>query len=103
MTQISGAGAGGVSPLRSSSRLHQRAGVGAQGPSFADTLKAALGDVQQSQDQAQNIIGQYVRGEPVELHEVMIAAEEAGIALETLVAIRNKLTDAYRAVIQMQS
>jgi flagellar hook-basal body complex protein FliE len=34
---------------------------------------------------------------------VMIAAEEAGIALETLVAVRNKITDAYRAVIQMQS
>ena len=103
MTPIQATGTGGVGSVAGASRLHRPVVGAGQGPSFADTLKAALGDVQQSQDQAQNIIGQYVRGEPVELHEVMLAAEEAGIALETLVAVRNKLTDAYRAVIQMQS
>jgi flagellar hook-basal body complex protein FliE len=103
MSQIRGPGVAGVASIGGASRLHRPVGGGNQGPSFADTLKAALGDVQQSQDQAQNMIGKYVRGEPVELHEVMMAAEEAGIALETLVAVRNKLTDAYRAVIQMQS
>ena len=33
----------------------------------------------------------------------MAATEEAGIALEMLIEIRNKLTEAYRSVIQMQS
>jgi flagellar hook-basal body complex protein FliE len=45
----------------------------------------------------------FMRGEPVELHQVMAAAEEAGIALEMLVELRNKLTDAYRTLVNMQS
>lgn len=103
MTQISGTGVARVARIGSSGGPQDPLTVGGEGPSFGDTLKAALGDIQHSQDQAQNIIGQYIRGEPVELHDVMLATEEAGIALETLVAVRNKLTDAYRAVIQMQS
>lgn len=43
-----------------------------------------------------------MRGEPVELHQVMAASEEAGIALEFLVEMRNKVTDAYRSVMNMQ-
>ena len=45
----------------------------------------------------------FVNGEPVELHQVMAAAEEAGISLEMLVEVRNKVTEAYRTVINMQS
>jgi flagellar hook-basal body complex protein FliE len=74
-----------------------------KGASFQDALKAALGDVSQLQSEAQSAIGSFVRGEPVELHQVMAAAEEAGIALELLIEIRNKLTEAYRAVINMQN
>ena len=71
--------------------------------SFADTLKQALGEVSALQDDAQDAIAAFVSGQPVELHQVMAAAEEAGIALEMLIEIRNKLTEAYRALVQMQS
>lgn len=70
--------------------------------SFADTLKAALGDVSQLQNDAKDLIAAFVRGEPVEVHQVMAAAEEAAISLELLVEIRNKLTEAYRTVMNMQ-
>ena len=73
------------------------------GPSFGDTLKRALGEASEAQDVAQDYLGKFLRGEPVELHQVMAAGEEAGIAVEMLVEIRNKLTDAYRAVMNMQS
>lgn len=70
--------------------------------SFADTLKAALGDVSQLQGDAKDLIAAFVRGEPVEVHQVMAAAEEAALSLELLVEIRNKLTEAYRTVMNMQ-
>jgi flagellar hook-basal body complex protein FliE len=73
------------------------------GASFKDTLKRALGDVVELQETARDAIGAFVRGEPVELHQVMAAAEEAGIALDLLIEIRNKLTEAYRTVIGMQA
>jgi flagellar hook-basal body complex protein FliE len=77
--------------------------MGGQGDvSFADTLKGALGEVQELQTEAKDAIGAFLRGDPVEIHEVMAATEEAGIALDMLIEIRNKLADAYRSVIQMQ-
>lgn len=77
----------------------------ATGPSrsFAETLERALGEVSALQGEARDAIGAFVSGQPVELHEVMAAAEEAGIALEMLIEIRNKVTEAYRSVMQMQS
>lgn len=101
-TRIDGIGRiGGALPLdRGGFRLD---GFGTGGVSFADTLKQALGDVVDLQDAAQDAIGAFVRGEPVELHQVMAAAEEAGIALDMLIELRNKVTDAYRTVINMQS
>ena len=72
------------------------------GPSFADSLKRALNEVSTSQETAQDYIQRFVRGEPVELHQVMAAAEEASISLEMLVEMRNKIMDAYRTVVSMQ-
>ncbi len=75
--------------------------VPAGGQSFGDTLKRAIGEVSASQEVSQNYIDRFVRGEPVELHQVMAAAEEASISLEMLVELRNKLMDAYKTVMQM--
>lgn len=69
--------------------------------SFGDTLKRALNEVSTSQETSQNYIDRFVRGEPVELHQVMAAAEEAQLSLEMLVEMRNKLMDAYKTVMSM--
>jgi flagellar hook-basal body complex protein FliE len=71
------------------------------GTSFADTLKKAIGDVSAQQDTAQDYIQKFVSGQPVELHQVMAASEEAEMSLEMLVELRNKLTDAYKTVMSM--
>lgn len=72
------------------------------GGSFADTLKQMIGEVSGLQENSQDAIQAFVNGEPVEIHQVMAAIEEAGIALELLIEVRNRLTEAYRTVIQMQ-
>ena len=72
------------------------------GASFGDTLKKAISEVSDSQDNARDQVSAFLRGEPVELHQVMAATEEAGIALEMLIEVRNKFTEAYRTVINMQ-
>jgi flagellar hook-basal body complex protein FliE len=71
-------------------------------PSFGDFFKRAMNDASDLQTDAQEMIRAYMRGEPVELHQVMAAAEESSISLELLVEIRNKLTEAYRTVMNMQ-
>ncbi len=72
------------------------------GPSFGDLFKRALGEASGLENDAQSVISAFLRGEPVELHQVMAASEEAAISLEMLVEVRNKLTDAYRNIMNMQ-
>lgn len=91
-----------VSPLERGRGL-SLGGVGGSEAPFGDLLKRALGDVQAMQQTKDDTIGAFLRGEPVELHQVMAAAEEASLSLEFLVEARNKLTDAYRAVMNMQA
>lgn len=71
--------------------------------SFGETLTRAINEVSAAQEHSAAMTAAFVNGEPVELHQVMAAAEEAGISLEMLVEVRNKFTEAYRTVINMQS
>ena len=72
------------------------------GGSFGDLFKKAINDTSGMQDNAKDMIAAYLRGEPVELHQVMAASEEASISLELLVELRNKLTETYRTVMNIQ-
>lgn len=104
MESIGRLGMQGVSPIGEGAGV--RVGglrPNGEGVSFGDVLKQALGEVSKLQEEAQDAIAAFVRGEPVELHQVMAATEEAGIALDMLIEIRNKLTEAYRTVISMQA
>jgi len=71
------------------------------GAGFGDLFKRAINDTSGLQSDAKDMIGAFLRGEPVELHQVMAASEEAQISLELLVEIRNKLTEAYRSVMNV--
>ena len=92
----------GVSPPSVEGMTHAfPADVEPQGPSFGDVFKKVVGDTGQMQTDAQDLIGAFLRGEPVELHQVMAASEEASISLQLLVELRNKMTDAYRTIMNL--
>jgi flagellar hook-basal body complex protein FliE len=78
-------------------------GDGASGNSFGDTLTSMINKVSDAQDTATDLTTKFLRGDDVELHQVMAATEEASISLEMMVELRNKVTDAYRTLINMQS
>lgn len=71
--------------------------------SFGALLTRAIGEVSAVQERSEALTTAFVRGEPVELHQVMAAAEEAGIAIEMLVEVRNKFLEAYRTLVNMQT
>jgi flagellar hook-basal body complex protein FliE len=75
----------------------------AQGPSFGDTLKQFVNGVSDHQDAAGELRDKFLRGEPVEMHQVMAAGEEASLSLELMVELRNKVTEAYRQLVSIQS
>jgi flagellar hook-basal body complex protein FliE len=75
---------------------------GAKEGSFGDLFRQALNDTSDLQGNAKGLIEQFLRGEPVEVHQLMAASEEASISLEVLVELRNKLIEAYRTLMNMQ-
>ncbi len=77
--------------------------AGESNNSFGDTLTRALNEVSDARDRSSELTKRFANGENVELHQVMAASEEAGIALDMVIELRNKVVEAYRSVISMQS
>jgi len=92
----------GLAPFSAIERPEASMAPDRPGESFGDVFKRAIGDTQELQGNAQDMIAAFLRGDPVELHQVMAASEEATISLELLVEIRNKVTEAYRSVMNVQ-
>ncbi len=77
---------------------------GEDAPDFGQTLTTALNGISDVRDQAGDMTMRFLSGDQnVELHQVMAAQSEAGIALDLLVEMRNKLVESYRTLINMQS
>jgi flagellar hook-basal body complex protein FliE len=72
-------------------------------PDFGELFKRAINQVSDAQETSKDYVAAFVRGEPVELHQVMAASEEAGIAIDLLIQVRNKFLDAYKTVLNMQA
>lgn len=70
--------------------------------SFKDLLKKALTDLNASQVGANDAIKNLATGGEDNLHDVIIAMEQAGMTLQYAIQIRNKVLEAYQSVIQMQ-
>jgi flagellar hook-basal body complex protein FliE len=73
------------------------------GPAFANALKEAIGAVDGLQKQSEAAQASFARGEPVDLHEVLIKVEEAEVAFKAMMEVRNKLVEAYREIMRMGS
>jgi len=68
---------------------------------FGETLNGFIKDVNQSQQDSKNTVQDFVSGNGVELHEVMIAGQKAKTNLELLMEIRNKTVDMFKELTRM--
>ncbi len=71
-------------------------------PTFSQTLAQSIQQVSQVQQQADTAIVDLVTGRQQNLHQTMIAMEQAGLAFQTLMQIRNKIIIAYEEIFRMQ-
>jgi flagellar hook-basal body complex protein FliE len=72
------------------------------GPSFADTLKEAVNNVNQLHLDSDRKAQELATGKTDDIAGVMIAAEKADVALRAMVQVRNKIIDAYQEIMKMQ-
>lgn len=69
---------------------------------FGDTLTRFLNESSEAGLNSADLTKRFAAGENVEMHKVMAASEEAGLALDLVIELRNKAVDAYRTIISMQ-
>lgn len=74
---------------------------GIESSKFTDLFNDLLQSVNQAGLDASQAQEAFLAGDPVEMHQVMIKAEEAGISLDLLLEVRNKLMDAYKSIMSM--
>ena len=75
--------------------------VAENGESFSQVLERFVGDVNALQNKASESIEKLATGEISDVHQVMIAVEEANTAMEFMLEIRNKIVEAYQEIMRM--
>ena len=90
-----------ISPIS----LPDVAPITSQSPSaggFQSVLEGAVGNLEQSQAQAQQVTNNFLTGGNEELHSVALAAQRASLEFELFLQVRNKVTSAYQEIMRMQ-
>lgn len=70
--------------------------------SFANTLNGLIMDTNNLQVEASNLTESMIKGESVDIHDVMIATQKAKTSFQLLMELRNKGRDLYIEIIRMQ-
>lgn len=69
---------------------------------FSDYFKKALNDTNGLLIEADRLADDFAAGRTDNIHQVVLAAEKADIALQFTMQIRNKIMDAYNEIMRMQ-
>ncbi len=70
--------------------------------SFGQIINQKIEEANALQKNADQLTESYLAGDPVDIHQMLIAMEKADLALRETVEIRNKVVDAYQQIERMQ-
>jgi flagellar hook-basal body complex protein FliE len=107
---------GSINPLTSSpltrieAPLPKTGGAGLQGlgktqpagESFGQLLDGVVANVEAKEGNAQDMTRKVLLGQSDQLHQSMIAMQEASVAFSMMVEVRNKLVESYQELMRMQ-
>ncbi|WAH35408.1 flagellar hook-basal body complex protein FliE [Alicyclobacillus dauci] len=91
-----------VSNVVSGQPLQPSSTVSGQGPSFADFLGQALDKVNQISQNADQLAQSYATGGQVTAAQLMIAEQQASLAVDTVVQVNNRVQQMYSTMMNMQ-
>lgn len=91
-----------ISSLANLSRVDNTGGVTPGQEDFGQMLSHALEGLSQMESDANQAATSLAAGEDLEIHQVMLAMQEADIGFQLALQVRNKLVEAYQEVMRMQ-
>jgi flagellar hook-basal body complex protein FliE len=75
---------------------------GAQGESFAETLRGAIDEMGALQAQADTRVAGVLEGDGGDVHTALIAVEKADLSFQLMMQVRNKIVSAYQEISRIQ-
>jgi len=76
-------------------------GEGREGLGFKEQLKSMLYQVNEMGQVADQKVMEVVTGESDDLHNAMVALEEANVSFQLMLEVRNKMLEAYQEINRM--
>ncbi len=69
--------------------------------SFQTAMARSIESVNGAQQSAQSTALRFLQGEPVEVHQVALEQQQAAMAFDLFLEVRNKVVSAYQEVMRM--
>jgi flagellar hook-basal body complex protein FliE len=102
MGQITGVGSG-IAPIVDVASIGSTGTTGKTGgPGFVDSLKSAIGNVNDAQREAGRAVDALMTGDTQDIHRTMVALQQADVSFQLMMQVRNKLVTAYEEIQRMQ-
>lgn len=100
MSQIAGI----AQPIVPITDVHtvSQGGAASESGGFIDSLKSAIGKVNDVEIQAGQAVDALMTGDTQDIHRTMVALQQADVSFQLMMQIRNKLVSAYEEIQRMQ-
>jgi flagellar hook-basal body complex protein FliE len=69
---------------------------------FQNVLEGAIQNLESANNNATEKVQKFLSGENEELHSAILAVQQASIAFDLGLQVRNKVVDAYQEIMKMQ-
>jgi len=79
----------------------QRPGTNKSDSNFGSLLKDAISTVNEVQKKSDQEIEKLITGESQDLHNTVIAMQQADLSFQMMMQVRNKIVQAYQEIIRM--
>ena len=73
-----------------------------EGPSFSNTLKEAIQQVDDLKSNSAEEMERLLKGDVKDVHSAMLALQKADLSFQLMMQVRNKLVQAYKDIMRMQ-
>ena len=95
-------GLGSTTGLGDTTGTSAAAGTSSSGNDFASVLANSLDQLQSTQSTADGLAVQAATGNSTDIAQYMIAANEASLATQTVVTLKNQAVNAFNSIMGMQ-
>ena len=90
-----------LAPMREAITPKTSAGVSPASGGFGDIFNKLVTDVEQSQTKANEVTRSVLLGDNPNLHQSVIAMQEASVSFGLMLEVRNKVVESYQELLRM--